>query len=34
MKLFNPYPSYYTGVLKFVNIYIFMPLALTCTFFF
>ena len=32
MKLFNPYPSYYTGVLKFVNIYIFMPLALTCTF--
>ena len=34
MKLVNPYPSYYTGVLKFVNTYIFLPLALTCTFFF
>lgn len=33
MKLVNPYPSYYTGVLKFVNTYIFLPLALTYTFF-
>lgn len=34
MKLVNPYPSYYTGVPKFVNTYIFLPLALTCTLFF
>lgn len=33
MKLVKAYPSYYTGVLKFVNTYIFLPLALTCTFF-
>lgn len=33
MKLVNAYPSYYTGVPKFVNTYIFLPLALTCTFF-
>ena len=29
MKLVNPYPSYYAGVLKFVNTYFFLPLALT-----